>query len=298
MFKFSIAISLLTGFILGGVSSAFVIPLLKQLNVKGGIYTVLTLESALTDVLCIVFAFTMMEIINLNTFNFKIISGQLASLFAVAGVIGVIIGIIWIIIITKVLKHNKPYMITIAYLLLVYVITEYLNGNGAIAALFFGLILKNSKQLTSIFRGIVTKKRNLKDTNIEGISVTTPTEQLFYSQISFFLKTFFFVYIGILFNIKDIRILIIGIILAIAIMLSRNLSNLVTKGFKVEDRTLINSIFARGLAAAAIAQVVLQRGIEGASIISGITYTVIIFSILLSSIKVYLFKKRFSMVSD
>jgi len=293
LLKFDIRIALLAGFILGGVSSAFVIPTLKQLNVKGEIYSVLTLESALTDVLCIVFAFTVMEIIKLNTFSFKVISGQIASLFAVAGIIGIISGAVWIIIVRRVLKQNKSYIATIAYLLLVYVITEYLGGNGAIASLFFGLVLKNSKQLINVFRIIIRKKANSKkEVNGYEVGLATPTEQLFYSQISFFLKTFFFVYIGILFNIRDIKVLLIGAVLAIAIMLARNLSKFVSKRFDNEHRELIKSIFARGLAAAAIAQVVMLNKIEGAMIIQNITYTVIIFTILLSSIKIYLLKRK------
>ena len=57
-------LSLLTGFILGGISSAFVIPLLKQMKVSPKVYSLLTLESALTDIFCIVFSLTIVEIYN------------------------------------------------------------------------------------------------------------------------------------------------------------------------------------------------------------------------------------------
>ena len=60
------------------------------------------------------------------------------------GLVGVIGGIIWIVLIIKVFKEHS-YMMVIAYVVLLYVITEFLQGNGAIACLFFGLILKNSK---------------------------------------------------------------------------------------------------------------------------------------------------------
>jgi len=296
LFRFSLPTAILTGFMLSGISSAFVIPILKQMNVKGEIYSVLTIESALTDVFCIVFSFTTIEIIKLNTFNMQIVSSQIATLFAVAGLVGIVGGIVWIIIVANVLKHNKSYMATIAYLLLIYVITEYLKGNGAIAALFFGLILKNSKQLTSIFQSIVAKKEEQKDTETlnYGISVTTPTEQLFYSQISFFLKTFFFVYIGILFNLKNITAIIFGVIISILIMFSRNLSVIVTRKFNKLDRELVSAIFGPGLASAVVAQVVIEKNIENAQLISSLTYSVIIFTILLSSIRIFLLKKKMS----
>ena len=66
-FGFDLLHSLLLGFILGGISSAFVIPVIQNLKIKKETYSILTLESAVTDVLCIVFALTTIEIIKLNT---------------------------------------------------------------------------------------------------------------------------------------------------------------------------------------------------------------------------------------
>lgn len=296
---YNLLTSVLVGFILGGVSSAFVIPLLKQLKVEGEIYSVLALESAITDVMCIVFAFTVMEIITLNTFDIQIMISKIATLFAIAGLVGIVAGIIWVILAARVFKEHKSYMITIAYLLLIYCVTEFLQGNGAIAALFFGLVLKNSKELTQIFGKIANKKEKGDRGSIEsgnnrtyskesyGVSATTESEEFFYSQISFFLKTFFFVYIGLLFNISDIRILVLSGIIALAIMSTRMLSRFITKEYHDYNRKLIQSIFARGLAAAAIAQVVLINGIPYAEEIIGITYTVIVFTIILSSARIF-----------
>jgi potassium/hydrogen antiporter len=287
--------SLLVGFILGGICSAFTLPILKQLNVEGETYSILALESALTDVFCIVFAFTVMEIMTVNAFNFQIIFSKIASLFAVAGFIGIIAGIVWIILVMKVFKEHKSYMITIAYLLLIYALTEYLNGNGAIAALFFGLVLKNSKDITTLFSKLLykgddkEKQKEIKEKYI--IDVTNPTEEFFYSQISFFLKTFFFVYIGILINLSDTRALIIGGIIAVALMLARLLNKYWTKKFNEFDQKLISGIYARGLASAAIAQVVVEKSIPRAAEIINIIFAVIVFTIVLSSVNIFILKR-------
>lgn len=267
--------SLLIGFILGGICSAFTIPIIQNLKIKKETYSILALESAVTDVLSIVFALTAMQIITLKIFDFSLVLSKIAALFAVAGFFGVIAGIIWIVIVNKVLKKNKSYMLTIAYLLLLYTVTEYLKGNGAIATLFFGLVLRNSKKLTSLLKGE------------NAVSVTSPVEKLFYSQISFFLKTFFFVYIGILLDFSNAKALLIGAIISILIMIIRISSSLYTKEFLPFDRKAINSIFARGLAAAVLAQLAIQYNIQNAELISKITFSVIMFTILLSSIRVY-----------
>jgi len=290
-------IALLVGVILGGVSSAFVIPLLNQLPNKGKFTSVLTLESAMTDVFVIVFALTVIEIIQLNVFSAQAVFTNIASLFAIAGFIGIIAGIIWIVLAVHLFKDNQLYMITIAYLIIVYVVTELLNGNGAIAALFLGLVLKNSKQLTGLFNVIVNKRvKNEKDDEAQtmhapGIAVTSRGEELFYDQISFFLKVLFFVYVGMLLDFSNKSTLLIGMVLSVAIMFSRQLSSLVMREYSVQEKKLCNAIFARGLAAAAIVQIVALSNIASAELLQGIVYAVISFTIILSSVKVFLIKR-------
>jgi potassium/hydrogen antiporter len=290
--------ALLTGFLLGGVSSAFVIPVLQEMKIGEKMYSLLALESALTDVFCIVASLTVMELMALGNVGLRSLFTQLASLFAVAGLIGIVGGIIWIILIIKVFKEHN-YMMTIAYLLLLYVLTEFLNGNGAIAALFFGLMLKNSKPLTSILRGIVTHKVKERKKAMKGelgVSVTSPSEQFFYHQISFFLKTFFFVYIGVLIDISDYKALIIGGILSFLLMFSRVASLALTKKLEPHNRSLVNSIFARGLAAAAIAQLAIDSGVPGALFIMKVAFITITGTIILSSVRIFIVKRQMPVV--
>lgn len=275
LFKFDFAHSMLLGFILGGISSAFVIPIIQNLKIKKETYSILTLESAVTDVLCIVFAITMMQIITLNSFSLNKVAANLISLFVIAGFFGLVAGFGWILLIGRIFQKNKPYMLMIAYLLLLYSVTEYLNGNGAIATLFFGLVLKNSKKLRSFMGGEI------------AISAITPTEKLFYSQISFFLKTFFFVYIGVLLDFSNTQALIIGALISIAVLLLRNTTSFLTKELTPYDRDIINSMFARGLAAAVLAQLAIQSNIEDSLLIAKITFAVIMFTIILSSARIF-----------
>ncbi|MBN2518765.1 MAG: cation:proton antiporter, partial [Candidatus Altiarchaeota archaeon] len=78
-------LSLLVGFMLGGISSAFVIPILRQLRVNSETYSILTLESTMTDVFTIVFSLTVIEIMVLQIFNPQAMVAKIVSLFVVAG---------------------------------------------------------------------------------------------------------------------------------------------------------------------------------------------------------------------
>jgi len=288
---FDIFLSILAGFMLGGISSAFVIPVIKELKVRGVTYSMLTIESAVTDVLCIVFAISVMQIILINEFSIKLIFLKMFWLFAVAGIIGIIGGCLWIALSLTIFKHNKSYVLTIAYLILVYVIAEFFNGNGAIAALFFGTILKNSKTLTGFFAKVYNFIfRSTSTTHTHGITVTHSDEKFFYTQLSFLLKTFFFVYIGMLFDISDYWVLFIGAVITLLIILSRQVSKYFVKDLTELDQQIVRTVFARGLAAAAIAQILIVSGIPRSQEIASIVYAVIIFTMVASSVGIFIVK--------
>ena len=282
--------SMVIGFSLAGVSSSFVIPILSQIRVGGKLFSRLALESALTDVFCIVATLSVIEVYTTGIFGVQKTLTYLIELFAIAGFIGVLGGIIWIVI--RVFEEQN-YIITIAYLILVYLATEYFGGNGPIAALFLGLILNNSKQLSSIKEGILSRSVAEKQKAIQGdlgIEVTSATEKRYYNLISFFLKALFFIYVGILLDITDQTALVVGSILSVLIMITRMGSMPLTKGMPKDQRQLVNAVFARGLAAAVLIQAVIQAGMPGAEYMARVVYVVIIGTIILSSLRVFILR--------
>ena len=58
------------------------------------------------------------------------------------------------------------------------------------------------------------------------------------------------------------------------------------------NKSLVNSMFARGLAAAVIAQLALQAGIPGAEFLVKVAYVTITGTIILSSIKIFFVKQN------
>lgn len=287
---FNIFTSLFSSFVLGGISSAFVIPLLKQIKPANNVYSILVLESALTDVFCIVFSLSVIEIFKGGNFGWQSTLAQLASFFAVAGLIGIIFGIIWVIIVLKILKEHN-YMMTVAFLLFVYFIAEFLNGNGAIASLFFGITLANYQLVVNLFR-----KRDGK--SIKKVTITTPSEQYFYDQVSFFLKTFFFVYIGLLLDLSNQKALLIGGIISVLIFFGRILSRIFNRNINSNGKDLIRSVFARGLASAAIVQFALIQNFPHAEFIAQVTYVVITGTIILSSGRIFWHNLKFPLKKD
>lgn len=286
--------ALMLGFALGGVSSAFIIPVIGQLKIKKKLYSVLTLESALTDVISIVFAITMIELKILQVIDIKNVLSQIASLFSVASLVAVIAGYLWIFFEKKAIG-DKNYFMTISFVMLVYFITQYLGGNGAIAALVFGIVLTNSKTLVSIGKKIMNPRKKIEMSPEERkaeAAVVSSREKMFYMEIAFFLKTFFFVYIGLYLNVRNFKAVCLGTAIALSVMLLRTLTSLLTKNYDRFERILINALFARGIAPAAIILTAVEKGVIKDQNIIDIVYFVITATIILSSIKVFIYKSK------
>jgi len=286
--------SLMLGFALGGVSSAFIIPVISQLTIKKKLYSVLTLESALTDVISIVFAITMIELQILKVFEIKNVLSQVAALFSIAGIVAILGGYLWIFLERRAIG-DKNYFMTIAQVMLVYFVAEYLGGNGAIAALVFGIVLTNSKTLVYIGKKIMNPRKKVSMTaedKKEQQVIVSKREKMFYMEIAFFLKTFFFVYIGLLLDVRNLKAVLTGSAIALSIMLLLSLVSCLTKSYEKLERLLINALFARGIAPAAIILTAVEKGVIKDQTIIDTVYFVITATIVLSSLKVFIYKSK------
>ncbi|MBT3463464.1 hypothetical protein HN451_00630, partial [archaeon] len=290
-FGWGILEGMLLGAIIGGASSAVIIPIAKNIDVKPQTALVLTFESAISDVLCIVGAITILNIINLNMFSLGNVVKEIVYSFVIAIFIGVISGLIWSKIQSYMQKISKSYMTTIGALLLLYSFVEYLDSNGAIACLSFGIIVGNTKKIFSFI-----EKGN-------EFNMATPSAKFFFSEISFFVKVFFFVYLGLLINFENISLMLIGFLLTILLFLFRPLavkiSNRHNSSLEHKDRIFMEILTPKGLAAAVLAQLPAQYGITNGEQFSTIVLSVIFFSILISTIAVFMTEKgKFNGVSQ
>src|SRR3989338_903834 len=182
-FGWSLANSLLLGTILGGTSSAVVVPIVKRLHMGKDNSLVLILESAFTDVLCIVATLTIIQIVKLQSINLGGVLNSLFGSFAIAIFVGGVTGFLWILLLERFELLSKSYISTIGVLLIVFGLTEFAQSSGAIAGLTFGIVIGNSRKILSLAEGTI---------ETDPISSSA---RAFFSQISFFVKTFFFVYI-------------------------------------------------------------------------------------------------------
>ncbi len=296
-FNVSLFMALLGGTALGAISPAFVVPIISQMGFKKSnknLFTILTLESAIADVLAIAFALTVMELSVLNTFSIQNVLSQILSMFAMAGMIGIAMAIIWIYLEGRFFPSDQNYMMSIAFLLITYFIAEYLHASGVIAVLFVGLVLNNSKSLIRTINKVATPGGKDKPENgaLPDLVVISKREKQFYEEISFILKTFFFVYVGQLLDLSSLRVVIIGSCIVATMIITRFLILRPVKILKKSDRNFMTAIYARGLAPAALMQIAIERKVIRDEYLVQIVFFVITLSIVASSVHVFLYRKK------
>ena len=243
--------SVLFGTILGGSSSIVVISLASRIKVSEKCSTILSLESAITDVLCIVFSLIVIEMILKGTFvDLSTIGQSIVSRFSIGAVFGVILGVIWLGILKRIAKASYAYMLTLAVVLLAYALAEFLGGSGSLCSLLFGLMLGNEKEVYRMLR--IEKPANATvDVGLKR----------FESEVAFLLRTFFFVYIGLIVTIGSITTIIIGVILSLILLLVRfGAVGIATVRCSelAKERPIMGVTLTRGLAAAVLATLPLQ----------------------------------------
>jgi len=272
LFQFDWISGLILGLMISGTSSAIVISMVDPMRIKNGVKTILKLESIITDPVIIVLAIALMQIA-VTTLEPATLVNSLASTYSIAIVIGLISAMVWLIILDKIKGREFDYMLTLAIAFLLYVFVETIGGSGSIAALIFGLVLGNSVAFSRMFK---LRKRYR----------TNKLLKRFQTEITFFVRSFFFVYLGLIISI-DFVYLLYGVLITVLALFIRffvvQISTFKMSITKVE-KNVMRIMFPRGLAAAVLAQMPLTYGIAGGDIFLNISFTVIFLSVLLTAV--------------
>lgn len=284
LFGLPLLAGLILGAILGGTSSAVVIPLVRMLDMGEESRTVLVLESAATDVLCIVFTLAFMHAMEMGNFHVGPIVGDILSSFVLAGLLGFASALVWSRIITGIRKLQNSIFTTPAFVFVIYGVANLLGYSGAIAALVFGMTMANIDSIKNRFL--------LKVMGGQGHRLNK-TEMVFFGEIVFLLKTFFFVYIGISIEFHDWKSILAGLIITFVLFAGRIVEARFFSPKKASsfDKTIISMMVPKGLAAAVLAGLPLEAGLPGGEFIKNVTYSVVLFSITWVSLLILLVDK-------
>jgi cell volume regulation protein A len=182
-------ICLMLGSTLGCVSSAVILPISNLVTAPNKVKTTIHLEAALSDMWGVVMTLVLIRLA--HTPQAAVDPGYAVSAiwaaFTMAIVGAGVFGMVWLWLLDRFRESSFDYMMTLAAVFVLYGITELMHGSGPMAALTFGAVLTNARGIAKLFGR--TFKFKIGPKILE-----------FNTEVTFFARTFFFVYLGLVFS--------------------------------------------------------------------------------------------------
>ena len=199
-------------------------------------------------------------------FDIQTLQETIGRAIVVGLVLGFGVGIPWMYVSTKLGNAQHGYMLTLGVLFVLFFLANSFGESGALTALVFGLMIGNKSHLAKILRF-----------KLPRIELDDPT----HNQLTFLVRSFFFVFVGLMASFGQIEYLIFGVLMTIVVYFGRVFVGKITltKRFSRLDRAVTNSMIPRGLAAAVLATYPITMGLPNAE-----AYPQLVFFIILSSV--------------
>ena len=252
---------ILNGIILGvlgfGTEMITVTHLIEKLNIGENTKTLLFLESVINDLILISIVTILITIITNSTGTslVKVIFDK----FFLSALFGIIFALVWIFLFIRYIHGNElGYVFTLGAAFFIYDIMDTFGYNGAIAVVVFSVVLGNYRHF---FRSLKDYEKFLplqKDI-VEVVGVN--------NQITFIVRTLFFVFIGLVFNAAALRMEVLFFVLLITgvLVLARYLSAFALSKLRPEYTNsipIITAMAASGFIDTLLAFVAMRAGVN------------------------------------
>lgn len=274
--------SFMLGSIVSQTGAVVIVPLAMRVGFQAESAILLSIEATVTSIFNIVFFSAFLETRLGGILDFVEALTYIAAKFSVGIVIGAVVGLICLRILFSLQKEELTYMATVGIILLGYVMSEISRGSGVLSVLTIGIILGNDKEILRILR--------ISPPPATFSEVKRYLER-FQAEISFIFRTFFFVLLGLMFEISQLNLFtaltydlpIIGILLTIRYLVA---SISTWKSPMFSDRKIITGMCALGLTPALLSLMPLQYNLPNSNLYTVIITNLIIITNIITSVSV------------
>jgi cell volume regulation protein A len=260
---------LLIGLIVGGTSPIVIMAAIARAGVPPEAANLISLESAISDVLCIVAVSSFIGIVK---------SGQvgdgpwldLLRSFGLGILIGIAGGMLWLLLMEWLKENEHAYPITLSALLLLYVIVEAVGGSGALGVLSFAVVVGNASHIGRQVN--ISRDLQLHD-DLRG----------FHSQMFFIIKSFFFTFVGAMLG-PPWALATAGAVLAAVLLVARYPAAwlaMLHSTLQPRQRHIVFMSVPRGVAAGVLATLPLAAGLPGMAELPTVVFACVVGTILL-----------------
>ena len=263
--------SLVFGFAIAGPSSIIVPTLVKSVKLPRDLKTSLLYEGIATDSFQLIIPIILLGIMASGSINAASAASTLVTQVLSSIALGFISALFWIYMLGRFREQSREYswMLTIAMVIATYGIAQEFGMNGAVTIFVFGVSFANMGIVSAMGKG------RRKFMGLAGLIQKQDIDHIkrYQREITFFASSFFFVYIGMLFEITGssnlLYITAIGIAVAIVLLVIRALfagllGKFMNRAKKLEysfEKRIVAANIGRGLSPAIVATLPFTMGI-------------------------------------
>ncbi len=260
-------------------SASIVLPVLQQMKLREPPRVTLLIEASLGDVLAVLTVAVLLDALGTGGSLVSSLVGGFLGKMLISLVMALAAGVLWSRLLPALSEQRFWNVLTFAVVLLLYAGAEALDASGLIAALGFGLTLAN-------FPGI---KPEIVEAAVGMETMSEDHHQrvlTFHSELSFLVRTFFFVLLGVVVQFEGLRGYLLPMLGTMgALLLARWLAVKASKWswreMKSHEQEIVLWMMPRGLITAVLAiQVFEGRGDEFA-FLPTLTFAIILVTNLL-----------------
>jgi len=247
------------GIIGSGTTTITITHLVEKLSIGKNTKTLLVLESVVNDITLITAVSILISFVLSDSGKasiFKVIFNELV----ISVILGMVFALIWAYVFLKYIHGNKlAYVFTLGIAFIIFDGVEFFGFNGAIAILIFSLVLGNYSALVSKLKAYNKILAPIK----ADISIVRGIN----TEITFIMRTLFFVFLGVIFNPSVIKwsILLFVLIIVIAEVLSRYVAAKTLAFFEprfANSVPVITTLVASGFTSTLVAFLSIEAGIK------------------------------------
>ena len=266
----------MVGAIVGGTSSVVIMPTMAMARVPSRVARLLEVESSATDALSVIVTMVLLDLVVSGSADISRPFIALARQLGVGVVLGVIAAALLVPGIPSMRDKPHGYTIFLASMLALCEITDYFQGNGAMAVLVASLLIGNASSIVPV---LFPGARGLE-------FAATETTRVMQDQMTFLIKSFFFFLIGLMFptDLKQIALAAVGVLFLVAMRVPAVLLSTRSMGLGRKEFWFLSAAIPRGLAAGVLATLPMQYGVPGAVNLAPVIFAVIVLSVLVFAI--------------
>lgn len=268
------------GAILGGTSSLVIIPCMSKGAAPGRVARLLELESCITDALCVVVTMMLIGLILQGSFDLGSPFVALGKAIGIGTVIGIAAALSLLPMIRPLKGKAHSYTVILAGFFVTYGAAQFIGGNGALSVLIAALIIGNAPEL---FRRFGSSRFNINP----DAFVKDEAALAIHDHMNFFIKSFFFFLIGLMFPTSPLMILV-GAAFAVFMLMFRvpaTWLSLQSADFDLRQKMMVTVAIPRGMAAGVLSALPLHYGVPGVTTrLSEGVFSAIVFSILIFTV--------------